>query len=376
MSASPGSLQYVATPPALARGSRLRGLAPLTWPTLALAALLLFNFFFTPGFFDVKVVDGRLYGSVIDVLNRGAPTLLLSLGMTLVIATGGIDLSVGAVMALAGAVAACLISPPDGSPLTAVHVNNSLTLVLAAGLAIALLAGVWNGVLVSIFRLQPIVATLILMVAGRGVAQLITNGQIPTFEHEGFTWLGSGSLLMFPVPTVIAMTAAAVMLVFVRGTALGLFVEAVGNNRVASRIAGVNAVGVRLVCYAVSGLLAGAAGLLVTADIKAADVNNTGLYLELDAILAAAIGGTSLAGGRFSLLGSVLGALVIQMLTTTILARGVAPEATLVCKSGIIILLCLLQSSTFRGMFGRFIPRRRQARGFDVVATPRKEGTV
>ncbi|MDB5328138.1 MAG: Sugar transporter permease [Phycisphaerales bacterium] len=367
MSASSGTLTKAAVlsdgppPPLLNRSSRLRGLAPLTWPLLALVALLLFNFLFTKGFYDLKVVDGRLYGSLIDVLNRGAPTLLLSLGMTLVIATGGIDLSVGAVMALTGAVAACLLSPPEDSLLSGVHVNGSLSLVLLAGLAVALIAGVWNGLLVAVFRLQPIVATLILMVAGRGIAQLVTNGQIPTFDHKGFTWLGSGFLFMFPVPTIIAVAAALIMLLFVRGTALGLFIEAVGNNRVASRIAGVNAVGVRMVCYAISGLLAGVAGLLLTADIKAADVNNVGLYLELDAILAAAIGGTSLAGGRFSLIGSVLGALVIQLLTTTILARGVAPEATLVCKSAIIILLCLLQSPDFRDMFRRIFAGRRAA---------------
>ena len=340
-------------PPPLNRPSRWRALAPLAWPLLALVALLAFNFLFTPGFFDVRIVDNRLYGSLIDVLNRGAPTLLLALGMTLVIATGGIDLSVGAVMALTGAVAACLIVRPEDSPVSALNVGGSLTLVLLVSLLVALLAGVWNGVLVAFFRLQPIVATLILMVAGRGVAQLVTNGQIPTFEHPAFAWLGGGFVLMLPVPTIVAAAAALVMIALARGTALGLFVEAVGNNRVASRIAGVNATGVRLACYAISGLLAGVAGLLATADIKAADVNNIGLNLELDAILAVAIGGTSLAGGRFSLLGSVLGALVIQTLTTTILARGVAPETTLVAKSVIIVALCLLQSPRFRSLFWR-----------------------
>ena len=337
---------------------RARALAPLKWPALALGLLLLFNLLFTPGFFSVTVQDGRLYGSLIDILNRGTPTLLLALGMTLVIATGGIDLSVGAVMALAGATAACLIARPDDSPLSAINVHGSLPLILLLPLLIALIAGLWNGVLVAFLRVQPIVATLILMVAGRGIAQLLTNGQIPTFEHPGFQFLGNGFVLMVPVPVLISMAASVLMLVLVRATALGLFAEAIGNNRRASRIAGVDAAGVTLFCYTLTGVLAGVAGLLVTSDIKAADVNNTGLYLELDAILAVAIGGTSLAGGRFYLMGSILGALAIQTLTTTILARGVPPEATLLAKATVIVALCLLQSEQFRSKLRELMPLR------------------
>jgi galactofuranose transport system permease protein len=196
--------------------------------------------------------------------------------------------------------------------------------------------------------LQPIVATLILMVAGRGAAQLITNGQIPTFQYKPFEFLGSGFLLGLPFPLMQAVVIFIVLTVLVRGTALGLMIEAVGNNPVAARLAGVQAGGVKVACYVLCALLAGVAGLIATADIKAADVNNTGLYLELDAILAAAIGGTSLAGGRFSLVGAAIGALVIQTLTTTILARGVAPELTLVIKAAVVVALCLLQSPRFR----------------------------
>ena len=320
----------------------------VVYPTIALALLLLFNLVFTPRFFHLELRGGRLFGSLIDILNRGTPVLLLSLGMTLVIATGGIDLSVGAVMALAGAVAACLIVRPDDSPLHVLNVSHSLPLILTIALSIALLAGLFNGILVAVFRLQPIVATLILMVAGRGAAQLVTNGQIPTFQHPSVEFLGSGFLLGLPFPLILAALLFVAILGFVRGSALGLMIEAVGNNPVAARLAGVQASGVKLVCYMISALLAGVAGLIATADIKAADVNNTGLYLELDAILAAAIGGTSLAGGRFSLVGAAVGALVIQTLSTTILARGIAPELTLVIKAAVVVALCLLQSSKFR----------------------------
>ncbi|MGN6726247.1 MAG: ABC transporter permease [Tepidisphaeraceae bacterium] len=345
-------------PPPIHRASRLRALGPLIWPLLAMVVLLAFNYFRTgPDFFAVRVVDGKLYGSLIDILRYGSQVLLLSIGMTLVIGTGGIDLSVGAIMALAGAVAASLINPPEGSPFVGLHLGGSLLLVLGAGMLTALICGLWNGVLVAFLRLQPIIATLILMVAGRGIAQLVTNGQIPTFETPGFSFLGNGSLFMLPAPFVIAAVVFIGMMLLVRWTALGLYVEAVGNNREASRIAGVNATGVRLACYLASGLLAGVAGLIATAQIRAADVNNIGLTLELDAILAAAIGGTSLAGGRFSLLGSALGALVIQTLTTTIYASGYKPESTYVIKALVVIVLCLMQSPKFR----KIIWRRRTA---------------
>jgi simple sugar transport system permease protein len=284
--------------------------------------------------------------------------MLLALGMTLVIATGGIDLSVGAVIAIAGATAASLLVRPDGSPLSFLNVHHSVAGVILITLGLALLAGLWNGVLVAWLDIQPIVATLILMVAGRGVAQLLTDGQIITFENPSFQFLGSGFLLGIPFTIFIVTVAYLLGGALTRGTALGLFIESVGNNAKASRYAGVSARRVKLMVYGLCGFCAGVAGLIVTADIKAADANNAGLYLELDAILAVAIGGTSLAGGRFSLIGSLIGALVIQTLTTTILTRGVAPELTLVVKAAVVIAVCLLQSEPFRAALARGLRRR------------------
>jgi len=363
MSAGTRPISATATDASTSAAPKRYGAGSLTiiaYPAIALGLLLLFNFLFTPGFFRVEIRDGRLFGSLIDILNRGTPVLLLSIGMTLVIATGGIDLSVGAVMALAGAVAACLIARLDDSPLHFLNVSGSLALIILISLVVALIAGLFNGTLVAAFGLQPIVATLILMVAGRGAAQLVTNGQIPTFEHPRFEFLGSGFLLGLPFPLILAIAILFVLLALVRGTALGMLIEAVGNNPVAARLAGVQAGGVKLLAYVLSALLAGIAGLIATADIKAADVNNTGLYLELDAILSTAIGGTSLAGGRFYLAGTVIGALVIQTLTTTVLARGIAPELTLVIKAVVVVALCLLQSVKFRECVS-CIARRRNA---------------
>ena len=314
--------------------------ARLLWPALALLLLLVFNALFTPGFFRIEIKDGHLYGSLIDVLNRAAPVLLVSLGMTLVIATAGIDLSVGAVVAIAGSVAALLITRSEVGVLT----------VLSVALGVCLLAGAWNGLLVSVFGIQPIVATLVLMVAGRGIAQLLTAGQNITFQHAAFSFIGGGYLLGLPFTVTIVAAMFAVTALLTRRTALGLFIESVGNNETASRYAGINVRAVKLAVYAVSGLCAGVAGVIVAADIDASDANSAGLYLELDAILAVVIGGTALTGGRFSLLGTVLGALIIQTLTTTILMGDVPVDFKLVVKALVVLAVCLLQSEALRGM--------------------------
>ncbi len=337
--------------PASPRWSRSPRIA---WSLAALAALLVFNLLFTPGFFDLRVHDGRLYGSLVDILDRAAPLVLVAVGMTLVIATAGIDLSVGAVMAIAGAIAVCLLERSAGTPLAGVSVGDGFALAATAAIVAAALAGAGNGLLIRGPGIQPIVATLVLMVAGRGVAQLLTGGQIVTTTNDALAFVGNGALLGLPVPAWIAAAATAAVALLARATALGLFLEAIGGNPVASRLSGVPALRVTVVVYALCAALAGVAGVVVVADIGAADVNNIGLYIELDAILAVVIGGTALTGGRFSLLGSVVGALLIQSLTTTILSRGVAVEWTLVVKAAVVIGVCLLQSSRFRATLRRF----------------------
>ena len=319
----------------------------LVWPVTGLALLLLFNLAFTEGFFRIEIRDGRLYGVLIDILNHGSKVMLLSLGMALVIATGGVDLSVGAVMAIAGAVAAQLINT-QGVP---------FPIVIAASLCVALIAGAWNGLLVGGFNVQPIVATLILMVAGRGVAQLITGGQIITFTDPRLTYVGNGSLLGLPFPVLLSLGMLAITILLTRKTAIGLFIETVGDNQRASLYAGVNGVSVKFFVYVFSGFCAGLAGLVAASNIKCADANHAGLFLELDAILAVVVGGTALTGGRFYLAGAVVGALFIQSLTTTMYMRNVSADVAPVPKAVAILAVCLLQSAAFRrqaaGLFRR-----------------------
>jgi galactofuranose transport system permease protein len=307
----------------------------MMWPLLALgliwAAIVVLN----PAFFSFTVKDGRVLGGLVDILNRGAPIALIALGMSLVIATGGIDLSVGAVMAIAGAVAANLIF---GSTLP-------VWMIIAAGLGTGLAAGLVNGVLVSGLGVQPIVATLILLVAGRGVAQLINDGQIITFQNESFAFLGVGNLLGLPTPVWLVAFLLVALLALTRKTALGLFIESVGANASASHYVGIPVRSVKLAVYGISGMCAALAGLVATADIQGADANNVGLWIELDAILAVVIGGASLMGGRYSLVLALIGALIIQSLNTAIVLSGIPPKFNLVIKAAVIISVLLLQSS-------------------------------
>ncbi len=316
---------------------------PWLWAVISLVLILGFNLVFTPGFFNIQLRDGNLYGSLIDILNRAAPVMLVALGMTLVIATGGVDLSVGATMAIIGSIAALMVT--KGHP--------SVIAVVSVSLLGALVLGTWNGVLVALFKIQPIVATLILMVSGRGIAQLLTDGQIIQFHDPALSYIGSGFLFKIPFSITLVLILLCLTALVTRRTAMGLFIESVGDNPTASRYSGIDIRTVQLFAYAFCGLCAGLAGLVATANTSAADANNTGLNLELDAILAVVIGGTKLTGGRFQLIGSLFGALVIQSLTTTILTKGLAIEYTLVVKALTVLGVCLLQSPKFRAKFSK-----------------------
>lgn len=340
--------------------ARLRSALP---QLLALALVLGVNALVFPSFFDLTVRNERLYGPLIDVLNRGAPVMLLAIGMTLVIATKGVDLSVGAIMAISGAVAATLTVA--GVP---------IPLVILASLGVGLVCGLWNGILVAVLDIQPIIATLILMVAGRGIAQLVTSGFIVTFNDPTLFFIGSGSFLFLPMPVVIALAMAVLVILLVRRTALGLLIEATGINRRASALAGIDAKAVLIAAYMTSGLCASVAGLIAAADIRGADANNAGLWLELDAILAVVIGGTSLMGGRFSIPLALVGALIIQAMNTGILLSGFPPEMNLILKAVLIALILVLQSPAMARVTGLLTARRAPAPGpaAPTAANPRK----
>lgn len=314
----------------------------LLWPLLALVLLLLVDLLWVPNFFRITVIERRLTGTPIEIFRWSGPEVLLAVGMTLVLATGGVDLSVGAVMALCGAVTAELSAALRWPPWAAAF----------AALAVSAAAGAWNGALVALFDIQPIVATLVLMVAGRGIAELIGGAAHLKVSGAVFAALG-GSPLGVPTEGLVGL-AVFLAAAFTRLTSAGLLIEATGGNRTASRLAGVPVRAVTLLVYVFCGLCAGLAGLLQTADLGGADASKMGLYWELDAILAAVIGGTALTGGRFSLLGAVIGAVLIVALTTTIQTK-VPVEYALVPKAVVVLVVCLLQSTAFRQKVFRFV---------------------
>ncbi len=297
---------------------------------------MLFNPIFTPGFFRLQVIDGHLYGNVIDILNRGSALMLLAIGMTMVIATAGVDLSVGAVIAISAATATVLINPMlathlrVASDMTKDISYTPLPIIILAALGVSTLCGLWNGMLVSRCNIQPMVATLVLMVAGRGIAQLIVNGTIITVYFSPYFYIGNGYLLGIPFTVYIVAAVYVAAWLFTRRTAFGLFVESIGVNARSGFFSGIGDKNIKLLVYTFSGLCAGIAGLILSSNVKSADANTVGLYTELDAILAVVIGGTSMSGGRFSLMASMVGALVIQATTTTMYALGVPAMAATV----------------------------------------------
>ncbi|MBU3177468.1 ABC transporter permease [Clostridium estertheticum] len=311
------------------------------WPLMCLICIIFINFIINPGFLKIQMKDGHLFGSLIDILNRATPLILISLGMTIVIAVQGIDISVGSVIAISACISATVILS-----------TGSVILAICAGVLAGLICGMWNGFLVAYIGVQAMVGTLILYIVGRGIAQLITDGKILTFTNKSFIFIGTGYMII-PIPVYIAIAVILIMYFIMRKTSLGLFVEAIGVNREASRFSGINATKVIFYLYAICGLLAGIAGLIICTNIKSADANNAGQWLELDAILSVVIGGTSMSGGRFYLGGTVIGALFIQSLTTTIYSIGVPPEVTLVVKAIVVITVVLIQSPIFRRMITR-----------------------
>jgi simple sugar transport system permease protein len=321
--------------------------------------ILLFDLIFIPDFFRLETIDGHLYGSLVDILRDGSTVMLLAIGMTLVIATGGVDLSVGAVMAISASVAAILIHPDLTSISSDPNVTATpLPLVLLATLGVAALCGLWNGALVAYGGIQPMVATLILMIAGRGIAQLLTNGVRIQIFYEPYAFLGNGWIIV-PVSLIIVAAVFAVAWLATRKTALGMFIESVGINSRSSYFSGVNERNVKLVAYIACGFCAGMAGLVASSNIRTSDANNIGLNFELDAILAVVIGGTALgAGGRFSLLASIIGALVMQSITTSMYAIGVPANVLMAIKGFVVVIVIVLLSAQVRDVVRRIAAPR------------------
>ena len=297
--------------------------APTYGAAAALLLLLVANMIFTPNFADVN--------NFRTILLQVAPTVLVAVGMTLVIATGGIDLSVGSVMAIAAAMAA-------------VNLDMGVGVAVLLALLVSVAAGVFNGTLISVFRIQPIIVTLALLISGRGVAQVISNGgQIIEFDNPTFEYLGTGYIGPFPVQVVIMLLVVALAIFLMRATSFGRYVAAIGGNETAARLSGVKVHRTKIAVYAISGLLAGLAGLIEAARAEASDAQDIGLNMELDAIAATVVGGTPLTGGRATIIGTLIGALIMQVITTSINMNGIEVAWSLAIKAAIILIAVYIQ---------------------------------
>lgn len=320
----------------------------LFFSLICLAIVLLLNLIKTPNFFHVSINNGVLYGYIIDILNRSSELIILAVGMTLVVAaSGGTDISVGAVSSVAGAV--CVFSLIGGVSSGEYRIPYVLAIIL--GVLAGIACGAFNGFLVAKLKIQPMVATLILFTAGRGIAQVLTQGFILYVRKEEFKRVGN-FIPGIPIPTPIFVAAAVVIITIIvlKKTALGLYLQTVGINAKAARLVGINSTLIIFLAYAFSGLCASISGIIITSRVYSIDANNAGLNLELDAILAVAIGGNSLGGGKFSIPGSVIGAITIQALTTSLYAMKVTADQLPVYKAVVVIIIVALQSPVVKKM--------------------------
>jgi len=292
-----------------------------------LLAMILFNLLFTQHFWSLQTFNVNLTQVVTIVI--------VGIGMTLVVATGGIDLSVGASMAIAGSLA----------PMIFMNVAGPFGIALAFVLPVlaAALCGVFNGFLVTRLSVQPIVATLVLFIAGRGIAQVFTDGSLQAFDNPAFQWIALGRVAGVPAQVFLMLALVALFAWIVRKTLFGQYLLVTGGNEQAAYLSGIPTARVKMIAYTLCAALAGLAGLISISVNSSSDANVIGLGSELDAIAAVAVGGTALTGGRAYIVGTLIGALIIQLLRYTLLAHGIPDAAALVVKAGIIIAAVYVQ---------------------------------
>jgi simple sugar transport system permease protein len=318
-------------------------------PFLGLFLILIFNLFTNPGFFSVDYHETNLgnmilSGNLISILDNGSELAILAIGMTLITAaTGGQDISVGAAVAIAGSAMLRVLCGPEARPET---MQAPIIVALIVGCVVAMLFGAFNGVLVSIFHIQPMIATLILFTAGRYIASWINNGLLPIVPDPVFGYFGN-TIPGLPLPTPIFIAAACMVAIalILKFTNLGLYTQSVGINEKAAWLNGLNPTQIKFLAFVIMGLCVAIAAFIKVSRLSTINYSIIAKDIEMDAILAVAIGGNALSGGRFSMIGSVIGAYTIQALTTTLYANNVPSDALPAYKAIVIIILVVVSSS-------------------------------
>ena len=307
-------------------------------------------------FFRIYIQNDMLNGRIVNILNRGSEVAILAIGMTLVVSSSaGTDISVGSVMALSAGVCCTLLAGAAAPQATELAVP--LIVGVLAALVVGCVCGAFNGALVAYLNIQPMVATLILWTAARAIGLLVCNNLIVYVRNDSFAMFG-GYIGPIPTPMIIAAICIVAVTVVLKKSAMGMYIQSVGINKKASRIAGLNSQRIIFLCYVLCGLCAGIAGVVASSRITSADTNNIGLNFEMDAILAVALGGNSLAGGRFNLAGSIIGAYTIQAITTTMYNLGVSSAVNPVFKAVIVIVIVAVQAPPVKAFFKKLSAKR------------------
>ena len=338
------------------------GLGQLAIPIISILLLIVFNLIRDPGFFSVGFVhnsDGNLVlsGNLISIINGASELAILAMGMTLVTAAcGGQDISVGAAATIAGSVLFKILKSVELGGGT----NTAFTVILAflAACVVAMLFGAFNGTLVAVFKIQPMIATLILFTCGRSIAYWINGGASVTLSDPVMSSIGSFIPgVPIPTPVLIVVVMAVIFKLVFRFTSLGLFTQSVGINGSAARLNGINSTFIKLLSFVILGVCVAVAGTIGASRLNLLNHEQLLLDIEMDTILAVAIGGNSLGGGKFKLGGSIMGAYVIQMLTITLYAMKVPSTDVKAYKAIVIILLVVIGSPIVKTKINKVMPK-------------------
>ena len=341
-------------------------------PLAALLLLALFNLINDPSFFTVTLGQNSagnpvLSGYLITIIDYGSELAILAIGMTLVTAaSGGQDISVGATIAISGSVILRILCGTNAHPET---MQAPIILAFLIGCLAALACGAFNGALVAFFRIQPMVATLILFTAGRSIAAWVNNNQLPVIKDVEFSYFGCyipGCPI--PTPCLIAVICFVLIWAVLKFTNLSLYAQSVGINEKTSRLNGLNPAMIKIIVYMILGLCVGVCGLIKVSRFQTINYRTIAENIEMDAILAVALGGNALSGGKFSMAASILGAYVIQFLTTTLISLGVQATAISAYKAIIVILLVVASSPAVREKISRQIKKMRSGKQADQTA--------
>ena len=339
-------------------------------PFTALIILCLINLINDPSFFQITVGTNNagntvFSGSLITILDYGSELAILAIGMTLVTAaSGGQDISVGATIAIAGSAMLRVLCGGNTRP-------DTLAAPIIVGFLVAcivgMLCGAFNGMLVAIFRIQPMIATLILFTAGRSIAAWINNNELPIVPDPKFAYFG-GFIPGIPIPTTVFIALACIIVaaLMLKFTNLGLYTQAVGINESSSRLNGINPTAIKFISFMILGLCVAVAALIKVSRLSTINYSVIAKDIEMDAILAVALGGNALSGGKFNMWASVLGAYIIQFLTTTLYKFKVDSAALPAYKAVVVIILVVFSSPVVRQKLQQFSNKR-------AAATPKKE---